>query len=164
MGPKERLAVDHVIKQENGKAGKPDQGRFPLARALLSAGLIAGLIYMVDLEKIWASFQTMALLPFLAACFIFAITQILTAWRWQIVLKSLRDDTPGLWFVNGLSMIGLFFNFFLPSTVAPVGPAADGLPVGVQIVGPEYADRTTIDFAAKLGEVIGGYTPPPGYD
>lgn len=117
MGMNERLAVGHMIEQENGKASRPSQGRFPLVRALLSAGLIAGLIYMIDLDKIWASFQTMHLLPFLAACFIFAVTQILTARRWQMVLRSLRNDAPGLWFVNGLSMIGLFFNFFLPSTV-----------------------------------------------
>src|SRR4051794_38479952 len=45
----------------------------------------------------------------------------------------------------------------LPVTVAPAGLAADGLPVGVAIVGDRYADRTTIDFAAALADVI----PPP---
>jgi len=42
----------------------------------------------------------------------------------------------------------------LPVTVAPAGLAADGLPVGVAIVGDRYADRTTIDFAAALADVI----------
>jgi amidase len=49
----------------------------------------------------------------------------------------------------------------LPATVAPVGPTADGLPIGVQIVGPYLEDRTTIEFARLLGDVIGGFSPPP---
>jgi len=50
---------------------------------------------------------------------------------------------------------------FLPATAAPVGRAADGMPVGVQIVGPYLEDRTTIDFAKKLAEVTGGFEAPP---
>lgn len=51
----------------------------------------------------------------------------------------------------------------LPATAAPVGPAASGLPVGVQVVGPRFADRTTITFAGRLGDVSGGYRAPPGF-
>ena len=51
----------------------------------------------------------------------------------------------------------------LPATVAPVGLASDGLPVGIQIVGPYLQDRSTIDFARRLGEVVGGYEPPPAF-
>ena len=50
----------------------------------------------------------------------------------------------------------------LPATVAPIGRTPAGLPVGLQIVGPYLEDRTTIDFARRLGAVIGGYEPPPG--
>jgi amidase len=50
----------------------------------------------------------------------------------------------------------------LPSTTAPVGLAADGLPVGLQIVGPRYGDLTTI-MLARLLETEGiGFIPPPG--
>ena len=59
---------------------------------------------------------------------------------------------------------GLIGLVYLPSTVAPVGPGASGLPIGAQIVGPAFADRTTIAFADLLGREIGGYVPPPGYD
>jgi amidase len=52
---------------------------------------------------------------------------------------------------------------FLPSTVAPVGLTDDGLPVGMQIVGPEFADLGTIWLAGELARLIGGYQPPPGY-
>jgi len=51
----------------------------------------------------------------------------------------------------------------LPSTVVPVGRTAQGLPVGIQIVGPSQEDRTPLRFAALLAELMGGFTPPPGF-
>jgi amidase len=50
-----------------------------------------------------------------------------------------------------------------PATSAPIGRTADGLPVGVQIVGPLLEDRTPIDFAARLAALMGGFSPPPGF-
>jgi amidase len=52
---------------------------------------------------------------------------------------------------------------FLPATVAPGGLSPDGLPIGVQIVGPQYADRTTIHFARLLEREFQAFMPPPGY-
>jgi amidase len=62
----------------------------------------------------------------------------------------------------------MFWNAFatlagLPSTAAPVGRTDQGLPVGVQIVGPYLEDATPIDFADRLASLIGGFVPPPGY-
>ena len=39
---------------------------------------------------------------------------------------------------------------YLPATVAPIGFSPQGLPIGVQIVGPQYHDRTCIGFAGLL--------------
>ncbi len=50
-----------------------------------------------------------------------------------------------------------------PATVAPVGRTRSGLPVGIQIMGPMFEDGTTIDIASKLAELLGGFTPPPGF-
>jgi len=36
-------------------------------------------------------------------------------------------------------------------------------PVGVQIVAPYLRDRTAIDFARRLADVVGGFEPPPGF-
>ncbi len=52
---------------------------------------------------------------------------------------------------------------FLPSTVAPAGLTPGGLPVGVQIVGPQYGDRTTIAFARLLEREYQAFVPPSGY-
>jgi Asp-tRNA(Asn)/Glu-tRNA(Gln) amidotransferase A subunit family amidase len=49
----------------------------------------------------------------------------------------------------------------LPAVAAPVGRTADGLPVGAQLLGPLYEDDTPITFAELLGDVVGGYDPPP---
>ena len=51
----------------------------------------------------------------------------------------------------------------LPATSAPVGPTKDGLPVGIQIMGPYLEDATPIDIAAKMADVVGGFQAPPGY-
>jgi amidase len=59
--------------------------------------------------------------------------------------------------------IGIPTLSYLPATCAPVGRTEEGLPIGVQIIGPFLEDRTPIDFAARLADVIGGFEPPPGY-
>jgi amidase len=51
----------------------------------------------------------------------------------------------------------------LPATAAPIDRSPNGLPIGVQIVGPYLEDRTTIAFAALLEREFGGFVPPPGY-
>ncbi len=58
---------------------------------------------------------------------------------------------------------GLIGVAYLPSTSTPLGPASNGLPVGVQVVGPHLSDRRTIEFSRLLTEVIGGFQRPPGY-
>lgn len=53
---------------------------------------------------------------------------------------------------------------YLPSTVATAGRAPDGLPVGVQIIGPQYGDLTCIALARLLEDEFAGFVAPPGYD
>jgi amidase len=52
---------------------------------------------------------------------------------------------------------------YLPATAAPAGFTKSGLPVGVQIVGPHYGDRTTIHFAKLLEQEFQGFVAPKGY-
>ena len=56
---------------------------------------------------------------------------------------------------------GLATCSYLPATAAPVGFTPSGLPVGMQIIGAEMADRTTIWVAGQLARLIGGFVPPP---
>jgi amidase len=51
----------------------------------------------------------------------------------------------------------------LPATAAPIEIPEDGLPIGVQIVGPYLEDRTPIFFAELIEREFGGFVPPPAY-
>ena len=51
----------------------------------------------------------------------------------------------------------------LPSTVFPTGLSNDGLPIGLQAVGGEYNDYTTIEFARLMAQELGGFRAPPNF-
>ena len=72
------------------------------------------------------------------------------------------DGAPQRYF-DQVFWAGLASASYLPSTVIPTGLDAHGLPIGVQIVGPEYGDLVTIG-AAKMMEAAGfRFTPPTEY-
>jgi len=52
---------------------------------------------------------------------------------------------------------------WMPSTAAPIGQSQEGLPIGVQIIGPQYGDYTTIAFAKLLEKEYRSFVPPPAY-
>lgn len=58
---------------------------------------------------------------------------------------------------------GVATNAYLPSTIVPAGLANDGLPIGIQVVGPEYSDLMTIRVAQMLEEEGFKFIPPDGY-
>ena len=58
---------------------------------------------------------------------------------------------------------GLAVCAYLPSTVVPAGLGEDDLPIGVQIIGPEYGDLKTIGLAKLLEDAGFAFTPPSGY-
>jgi amidase len=51
-----------------------------------------------------------------------------------------------------------------PATAFPVGLSREGLPIGLQAIGPYLEDLTPIRFAALLAREIGGFRRPSGYD
>jgi amidase len=51
-----------------------------------------------------------------------------------------------------------------PATAFPVGLSREGLPIGLQAIGPYLEDLTPIRFAALLAREIGGFRKPSGYD
>jgi len=63
-------------------------------------------------------------------------------------------------FADQLFWAGYSCNFLLPSTAAPLGHTAGGLPYGMQIVGAPYADLTTIAVAGWLEREWLGFQPP----
>ncbi|MGY4600819.1 Asp-tRNA(Asn)/Glu-tRNA(Gln) amidotransferase A subunit family amidase [Bradyrhizobium sp. GM22.5] len=49
----------------------------------------------------------------------------------------------------------------LPATAVPLGLSKDGLPVGVQIIGPFLEDHTPLKLAELIEREFGGFVPPP---
>jgi amidase len=52
----------------------------------------------------------------------------------------------------------------LPATAIPIGLSPEGLPIGVQIVGPWLEDRTPLKLAELIEREFGGFVPPPMFD
>jgi amidase len=81
--------------------------------------------------------------------------------------ESIRDTID----VNGkpvLYELGVFYPSVStlagqPATAFPVGLNHEGLPIGLQAIGPYLEDRTPIRFAMLLAREIGGFRRPPGY-
>ncbi|MFF0714069.1 amidase family protein [Streptomyces bauhiniae] len=64
--------------------------------------------------------------------------------------RSLMVDGVERSFFDQTGWANLTSHIGLPSLVVPAGRNMDGLPVGVQLVGPEYADRTLLAMAEEL--------------
>jgi amidase len=80
--------------------------------------------------------------------------------RWKRMIQINGKPVPT---INELFWAGLSGLVYLPATVAPAGLTAKGLPVGVQIVGPQYGDRSCLAFAGLLERAYRGFVPPPGF-
>ena len=79
-------------------------------------------------------------------------------WERRIVVDGIpQPDTTQIYWM-GMASVSL-----LPATVAPIAIAQDGLPVGVQIIGPQYADLSTIRFAQLLEREYHDFRIPPAY-
>lgn len=81
--------------------------------------------------------------------------------RWERMIMVNGKPQPS---TTQMFWAGYSCNFYLPSTIAPVGFTNEGLPVGVQIVGPQYGDYTCIYFAHLLEQEFHPFVPPPGFE
>jgi amidase len=59
--------------------------------------------------------------------------------------------------------IGIAAAAYLPVTTIPAGQSKSGLPIGLQIIGPEYGDLTCIALARQLETAHRGFRAPPGF-
>ena len=80
--------------------------------------------------------------------------------RWQrtITVNGKTVPTTDQLFWAGFSGMAL-----LPSTVAPCGESPEGLPIGVQVIGPHGGDLSCIEFAAQIEAAYRGFEAPPGF-
>jgi len=77
--------------------------------------------------------------------------------------RRLAFDGIDVAYGSQLAWPGLATTPGLPATSVPVGLSSEGLPIGVQIVGPWLEDRTPLRLAALMEREFGGFVPPPGF-
>ena len=77
--------------------------------------------------------------------------------------RTIEVDGAAQPYFQQIFWAGLAICSYLPSTVIPAGSSAGGLPIGVQIIGPEFGDLKTIGLARLLEGAGFAFTPPPGY-
>ncbi len=80
--------------------------------------------------------------------------------------ETRRIDIDGKPYVypDQLSWPGIATLPGLPATAIPLGLSPEGLPVGVQIVGPWLEDRTPLKLAELIEREFGGFVAPPMFD
>lgn len=112
----------------------------PLAKAIVSLGLLAALLSRVDVARLWSVART-ASFPWLAGALALYLAMILvSAWRWGLLLdaQGIRLPFTGL---TSSFLVATFFNNFLPSNiggdvvrVADTAPAAGSKTLATTVV------------------------------
>ncbi len=88
----------------------------PWLKVLVSLALYAIVFYATDVRAIGARLAS-ARVDLVAACvLLYAAGQVLSAWRWHMLLSPVALDVP-LPRMVGFYFIGMFFNLFLPTIV-----------------------------------------------
>ncbi len=77
--------------------------------------------------------------------------------QWERVVEIGGVEKPYLDLFSWIAPAGAGL---LPATVVPVGSDRDGLPIGVQIVGPFLHDRTTLQVARAVESITGAAHTP----
>ena len=77
----------------------------------------------------------------------------------QLFRRVIIDGQPAPYLDFTWQGLALVAN--LPATVMPTGKLVDGLPTGMQIIGPHLEDLTTIRFAQFASKAAGGFLRPP---
>jgi Asp-tRNA(Asn)/Glu-tRNA(Gln) amidotransferase A subunit family amidase len=72
---------------------------------------------------------------------------------------SVEGEPVGVW--RAFSYAQTFNVYGLPAATVPAGRSAEGLPIGVQIVGRPDAEREVLAAAALVEAALGGWQPPP---
>ena len=75
--------------------------------------------------------------------------------------RSITLDGKTLPYGNLLNWISLATSLHLPALAVPAGRTADGMPVGVQLVGRANGEDRLFDLAAAIERELGGFEAPP---
>jgi Asp-tRNA(Asn)/Glu-tRNA(Gln) amidotransferase A subunit family amidase len=77
--------------------------------------------------------------------------------EWQVEGKTVK-------YLDAWSYCEWFNLLGFPAAVIPMGQSAEGLPIGVQIIGRPWQEEVVLDVAAKLEKERGPWRAPPSLD
>jgi amidase len=78
----------------------------------------------------------------------------------DLMARRIDIDGAAYPYFDQLVWAGLATMPGLPATAVPAGRSPEGLPVGVQLIGPMFEDRTPLRLAELLEQEIGGFQAP----
>ncbi len=78
----------------------------------------------------------------------------------DVLERRLDIDGDAHPYIDQLVWAGVATMPGLPATAIPTGLSPEGLPVGVQLIGPMFEDRTPLRLAELLEQKLGGFQPP----
>jgi len=95
-----------------------------------------------------------------------AYPHIERAWPWDEsdMTLTLTINGEAVPYERGLVYPGVSTLAGQPATAFPVGRSREGLPIGLQAIGPYLEDLTPIRFTGLLAREIGGFVKPEGYE
>ena len=88
----------------------------PLAKGVVSVGLLAVLLSQTDATRLWADVRTASPAWLLAALCLYLIIMLTATWRWRLLLDAQGIDVPARVLFSSY-LVATFFNNFLPSNI-----------------------------------------------
>lgn len=96
----------------------------PLAKLLVSIGLITWILSVAEISKVWESLKSVDPVPLALAFLSLPLGVLFGASRWKVLLRA-QEVRGTLGFLYGSHMVAAFVRQFLPSTIG--GDASRGL-------------------------------------
>lgn len=95
---------------------------------------------------------------FFAGCDVFVTPAMpMRAWRLD---EEPADDSPQMQAFLALELSQVSGG---PMVVIPAGLDGNGVPFGIQVMGPRWTDERLLAIAEAIAVVAGGFQPPPGF-
>jgi len=138
----------------------------------VSAGLLGFLVSRSDLGRLWASARGASPAWLLAALALYGVMVVVSAWRWDLLLRAQRVLVPLRALVSSF-LVATFFNNFLPSNIGgdvirvrDTAPAAGSKTLATTVI---LIDRgvgllalaLVAAVGATLASALGGPALPP---
>ena len=85
-------------------------------RLLISAVLIYLLFQKISMNNLYETISRIGWFYFFLCVFIYLISQVISSIRWQMILKTMKEDIS-VFVLVAVYLIGMFANLFLPSII-----------------------------------------------